>query len=107
IKAYSNALSKMPSLEKVSFEGAWYPAELRFYPQALYHRAEAALRIGKEQSALADLRAFANFSLDHPNSSLVLFRIGDLLESLGAEEEKIDGTWRECLFRSSEGIGSR
>ncbi|NCN40414.1 tetratricopeptide repeat protein [bacterium] len=104
---YTTALNKMPSLDKVNFEGAWYPSELRFYPQVLFHRAESNLRLGKEQTALADLRAFAHFSLDHPNSSLILFRIGDVLESLGAEPEKIDGTWRECVFRSSEGVGSR
>ncbi len=107
VNFYTKALNNMPSLNKVNFEGSWYPSELRFYPQALYHRAEAYLRIGKEQAALGDLRAFAHFSLDHPNSDLVLFRIGDILESLGAEPSKIDGTWRECVFRSSEGVGSR
>lgn len=107
VKEYSRVFSEIPSSEKISFEGAWYPVEVRYYPQALYHRAEAALRLGDEVNALADLRAFIHFALDHPNATLVFFRIGDLLESMGASDEKIDGTWRECLFRSAEDVGNK
>ncbi len=48
-----------------------------------------------------------NFAADHPNLGLVLYRIGDLLELAGTSKEKIDGAWRECVFRTGEVLGGK
>jgi len=104
---YSKAFSQIPTQEKVSFEGSWFPGEIRFYPQVLFHRAEASLRQGNFPNALSDLRAFVNFALDHPNLGMVLYRIGDLLDLVGASEEKVEGAWKECVFRTGDDIGGK
>jgi tetratricopeptide (TPR) repeat protein len=107
IADYTAAFSNIPTQQKLSFEGAWYPSELRHYPQVFFHRAEAHLRSGSITNALTDLRAFVNFASDHPNLGIVMYRIGDLLELVEAPHEKIEGAWRECVFRTGENLGGK
>jgi tetratricopeptide (TPR) repeat protein len=107
IQEYSQSFGKILTQGKISFEGAWFPEEIRYYPQVLFHRAEASLRVGNIPAALSDLRAFVNFALDHPNLSIILYRVADLMEWAQASEEKIQGAWRECLFRSGDEVGGR
>ncbi|MEO5667832.1 MAG: hypothetical protein ABIR96_07235, partial [Bdellovibrionota bacterium] len=107
IADYSRMFSAIPTQQKISFEGNWFPSEINRYPQVFFHRAEAELRTGNVAAALSDLRAFVNFASDHPNLGLILYRIGDLLELAGAPEEKVDGAWRECVFRTGESIGGK
>jgi hypothetical protein len=104
---YTKAFETIPTQQKVSFESGWFPSEVTRYPQVFFHRSEAMLRQGNVAGALADLRAFVNFASDHPNLGLILYRIGDLLEVLGAPKEKIEGAWRECIFRTGENLGGK
>lgn len=107
IQDYSKAFSQIPTQEKISFEAAWFPMEIRYYPQVLFHRAEASLREGNVANALSDLRAFVNFALNHPNLGLIMYRIGDLLELVGGPVEKVEGAWKECVFRAGDDIGGK
>jgi hypothetical protein len=107
IADYSEAFAMIPTQQKMSFEGAWYPSEINRYPQVFFHRAEARLRMGNVGGALSDLRAFVSFAADHPNLGLILYRIGDLMELVGAPKEKIEGAWRECVFRTGENLGGK
>lgn len=107
IQYYTRAFTQMSSQEKLSFEGAWLPAEIRYYPQVLYHRAEAYIRTGKIANALGDLRSFVNYASDHPNLGIIMYRLADLLELSGAPKEKIDGAWKECIFRTANDVGGK
>ncbi len=107
IAEYSRALLEIPSTDKFSFEGAWYPELVKQFPQVLYNRAEASVRIGREQNALRDLRAFIFLAPNHVDVGLVYYRIGDLLSSLGAEDVQVQSAWRECIFRVPESLGAR
>lgn len=107
ISDYTDAFALIPTQQKMSFEGSWYPSEINRYPQVFFHRAEARLRQGNIGAALSDLRAFVSFAADHPNLGLILYRIGDLMELAGAPKEKVDGAWRECVFRTGENLGGK
>ena len=107
IADYTEAFALIPTQQKMSFEGSWYPSEINRYPQVFFHRAEARLRLGNIGGALSDLRAFVSFAADHPNLGLILYRIGDLIELAGAPKNKVDGAWRECVFRTGENLGGK
>jgi len=107
VDEYTKAFSTIPTQQKLSFEGNWFPLEINRYPQVFFHRAEAQLRLGNISAALMDLRAFVNFASDHPNLGFVLYRIGDLMEAVGGPDAKVKGAWRECVFRTGENIGGR
>ena len=107
IDAYTRAFEEGPRVRKFSFEGNWLPEDVRIFPYTLFNRAEAEVRIGREDSALRDLRAFLFVSPSHPDSGLVYYRIGDVLGSLGAPTEKVMGAWRECVFKVPKTLGGR
>lgn len=104
---YSKALNNVPTISKFSFEGNWYPEEIALFPHVLFNRAEAFIQLGAYQQALKDLRGFIYVAPQDAKAGLVLFRIGDLLEYLGAPEEKILSAWRECSYRLPETLGAR
>ena len=107
VDEYTRMFAAIPTQQKLSFEGNWFPSEISRYPQVFFHRAEAQLRLGNVAAALSDLRAFVNFASDHPNLGLVLYRIGDLLEVAGAPSSKVEGAWRECIFRTGQSLGGK
>jgi len=100
-------MSSMPISNRFTFEGNWYPDAIRQFPYVLYNRAEAAVRLNQEQSALKDLRAFIFVAGSNPNVGVVLYRIGDLLNQIGADQEQVLGAWRECIFRVPDTVGAR
>jgi tetratricopeptide (TPR) repeat protein len=104
---YSQSLSQVPSLNKLSFEGLWLPEEVRIYPQILFNRAESFVRLGREADALKDLRAFLFVAPAHSELGLVLFRVGSLLQRLGAPDDVQMGAWRECVFKVPRSLGAR
>ncbi len=104
---YSRAMGAMPISNRFTFEANWYPDTIRQFPHVLYNRAEALTRLGNEQAALKDLRAFIFVAANHPQIGLVFYRVGDLLNQMGAESEQVLGAWRECVFRVPETIGAR
>ncbi len=104
---YSRAINTIPTMSKFSFEGSWYPNELGLFPHVFFNRSEANLRMGLEQNALKDLRAFLFISPNHPKVGLVLFRIGEILKNLGAADDMVMNAWRECIFRVPETLGAK
>lgn len=104
---YTRALSQLSTMSKFAFEGSWYPEEVARFPHVFFNRSEAALRLGFEQQALKDLRAFVFISPNHPKIGLVLFRIGEILHELKAPEEMVMNAWRECVFRVPETLGAK
>lgn len=104
---YSRAIQNVPTVAKFSFEGNWYPEEIALFPHVLFNRAESFVQLGAYQQALKDLRGFLYVAPQDPQSSLILFRIGDLLEFLNAPEEKILNAWRECSYRLPGTLGAK
>jgi tetratricopeptide (TPR) repeat protein len=104
---YTRGINQIPTLTKFSFEGSWYPNELALFPHVFFNRAEANLRLGLEQNALKDLRSFIFIAPNHPQVGLVLFRIGEVLKSLGAADDMVMNAWRECIFRVPETLGAK
>lgn len=107
VDRYTQAFVEGPRVRKFSFEGTWYPEDVRIFPYVLYNRAEALNRLGREEGALRDLRAFLFVAPSHPDSGLVYYRIGDVLSRLHADGEKATGAWRECLFKVPKTLGGR
>lgn len=105
VDAYTRAFVEGPKVRKFSFEGNWLSDDVRLFPYVLFNRAEAFVRLGQEDSALRDLRAFLFVAPSDPQAGLVYFRIGELLDELGGEETKIMGAWRECLFKVPKSLG--
>lgn len=107
IDNYTKAFVLGPRVRKFSFEGNWLPEDVRVFPHVLFNRSEAQLRLGREDAALRDLRAFHFVDPSHPDSGLIYYRIGDVLDSLGASESKVLGAWRECIFKVPNTLGGR
>ena len=107
IVAYQQAFQNDKFSKRFTFEGVWFPEELRFDPHALFNRAESYVRLRKFSEALRDLRAFLFVSENHPEAGLVYYRIGDLLAEMDAPEEKVLGAWRECVYKAKGSLGAR
>lgn len=107
VEKYSRAFVEGPKVRKFSFEGNWIPEDIKMFVHVLFNRAEAFVRLGQEESALRDLRAFLFVSPSDKNVGLVYYRIGDLLNTLGAPEDKVLGAWRECAFKVPATLGGR
>ncbi len=107
VLAYTKAMNSMPIANRFTFEGNWYPDAIRQFPYVLFNRAEASVRINHEQDALKDLRAFLHIAGSHPNLATILYRIGDLLNLVGAPSEQVAAAWRECIFKFPDTFGAR
>ena len=107
VEQYTAAFAQIPTLNKFSFEGNWFPEEVRSFPYVFVNRAEAYLRLGQEQEALRDLRGFLFVNPNHPAIGRVLYRIGDVLEHISAPKELVLNAWRECVFRTPLSLGGR
>jgi tetratricopeptide (TPR) repeat protein len=105
VEAYNRAMTEAPSRARFSFESVWYPDEVRLFPEVLFNRAEALVRLGEIQKALTDLRAFIYVALNDPEVGLVFYRVGDLLKVSGAPREMVNNAWSECVFRVPETLG--
>lgn len=106
-RGYNKTITALSTGRQFSIEGTLYPNLIREYPQVLLNRAQAALHLGLEKSALKDLRAFIYVAANHPHVGIAYYKISETLARLGAPPEQIQDTWRECIFRSPKMLGGR
>ncbi len=106
-QAYAAALAGNLGPGKVNFEGAWYPDEVRNFPEFFLNRAFATTRLGHYADALNDLRAFLYFVPHDADVGIAYYLVGDLLDRLGVDTAKVDGAWRECSFKVADSLGAR
>jgi tetratricopeptide (TPR) repeat protein len=106
IQQYTAAFTSGPKARKFSFEGNLLPEDIRLFPYTLFNRAEAFIRLGYEERALKDLRAFMYAAPSDPDAGLVFFRLGDIMRFLGAPERSVAGAWRECIYKVPATLGA-
>lgn len=106
VSEYTKALGQLEGPNKFSFEGTWYPEDLRVFPHVLLNRASASMRQGLFAAALRDLRGFIYIVPTDYRVGWAYFLIGDLLLRAG-DVEKAVSTWRECAFQVPDSTGAR
>ncbi len=99
LKSYEDAMKFLPGSSNVNLEGYIYPRTLVSFPHVLFNMAEAHIRVGDYAKALKRLRALIAFDVVGTNHGIALYRIGELLSSLGSSPEKVSSIFRECSYR--------
>ncbi len=84
VDAYQKALHEYPEFK---------------FPHVYYNLAESLFWLGQWNQSLKSYHRFIKTFPSHPYESYALARIGELLDILGANKEKIMGTFSENHFR--------
>ncbi len=84
-----------------------YPDQHDKYPSAVYNSAEAFFWKGEYKKSLDTYREFLQKYPASSHGGYAMNRIGELLEILGAEKQKVIGAYLETIFRyrGSQGAG--
>ncbi len=84
-----------------SYEAALkeFPGEEKYFPGAYYNRAESAFFLKDYRKSLDLHREYLKRYATNDFSPLSITRVGELLEILGADEQKVLGAFLEAYFR--------
>lgn len=89
VEMYRQALSK-------------YPEAQNQYPNAFFNQAESLFGGKKYLESLNTFRDFVRKFPSQKNAPFAMTRIGELLEILGADQQKVMGAFLEAYFRYGE-----
>lgn len=76
-----------------------YPEEGKMYPNGLYNLAESRFQMRKHKDSLETYISFLQTFPSHDFGGYAMARIGENLESLGADRSKVIGAFLETHFR--------
>lgn len=72
------------------------------YPSAYYNQAEALFNLKKYKQSLDVFNEFVKRFPNHEQLPYALTRVGELLDILGAPQEKVQGAYLETYFRYAD-----
>lgn len=90
---YANAIKKFPE--------SWAK-----FPNAFYNFAESQFWLGKYKESLETYRDYLKKFPDHPHAGYAMTRVGELLEILGADPQRVAGAYLETFFRYGDTPGA-
>ena len=76
-----------------------YPNSWSIYPNAFFNQAEALFWLEKYKLSLETYRDYLQRFPSHPHAGYAMTRLGEILEILGAPQEKVMGAYLEAQFR--------
>ncbi len=79
-----------------------FPAAIPDFPNSIYNQAQAYFDLGQFRESLNVFREFIKLNPNHENIAYAMTRIGEILEILGADREKVLGAYLETYFRNGE-----
>ncbi len=79
-----------------------YPKFIEEYPNAYYNQASALFSNGEYKKSLEMYREFLKRYPTRTESGYAMTRIGEILEILGADSNRITGVYQETVFRFGE-----
>jgi tetratricopeptide (TPR) repeat protein len=84
-----------------------WPGHWKIAPNAFYNSGETLFWLGKYKPSLDAYREFLQKFPNSEHGGYAMTRIGELLEILGAPQERVAGAYLECMFRfkASPGAG--
>lgn len=98
---FANAVSSYDKAIKA------YPENWKEYPNAFYNKAESLFWLGKHKESLEAYREFLRRFPSHSHCGFAMTRLGELLETLGADQRRVVGAFLESYFRYRGSEGSR
>lgn len=93
IKQYQTALKK-------------YPDNFVDFPSAYYNQASAYFHLQKPKESLGTYLEFLKRFPNHSYAGYAMTRVGELMETLGADKSKVMGAYLETQFRYGDKPGS-
>jgi tetratricopeptide (TPR) repeat protein len=99
-KDYKKALETYEAVQKK------YPDFNAVYPNAQYNASESQFWLGQHKASLQSFIEFVKLYPNHEYGGYALTRIGELLEILGADQNRVLGALREAYFRYPNNPGS-
>lgn len=79
-----------------------FPSDILSFPNSIYNQAQAYFSLEQYRESLDTYREFIKLNPNHENVAYAMTRIGELLEILGADKEKVLGAYLETYFRNGE-----
>ena len=76
-----------------------YPHSSHSFPNAYYHMAESLFWLKQHKESLKSYIHFVRTFPSHPHGGYALTRMGELLDILGADTQRVKGVFLECQFR--------
>jgi tetratricopeptide (TPR) repeat protein len=76
-----------------------YPDAVPENPGAFYNQASAYFQLGDRKKSLDTYRDFLKRFPSRPESGYAMTRVGEILDSLGADKSRVIGTYEETYFR--------
>ncbi|MBT4763313.1 MAG: tetratricopeptide repeat protein [Bdellovibrionaceae bacterium] len=84
-----------------------YPKFKTIFPNANYNLAESYFWKGKFQDSLANYIHYLNYFPRHDHNAYAMTRVGEVLEILGVNDDKIKGAYLESYFRFQKHQGGK
>ena len=79
-----------------------YPGAISQFPNSTYNQATAMFEIGEYRKSLDLYREFLKNFSSNTHAGYAMTRIGEILEILGADKNRVYGTYMETAFRYGE-----
>ncbi|MEK6774423.1 MAG: tetratricopeptide repeat protein [Bdellovibrionota bacterium] len=99
---YLNSKETRKAVEEYKRAQKLFPGSIPDFPNSIYNQAQAYFDLGQYRESLDTYREFIKLNPNHENVAYAMTRIGELLEILGADREKVLGAYLETYFRNGE-----
>ena len=99
-KKFSDAIQSYSSAQKE------FPNAQKRFPNSFFNKAEAQFWLGNYRMSLEGFREYLKRFPSDPHAPLALTRIGENLEILGADRNRVMGTYLEAYFRYGESLNA-
>ncbi|MFN8847789.1 MAG: tetratricopeptide repeat protein [Bdellovibrionales bacterium] len=99
-KRFNDAIQSYTSAQKE------YPKAQTRFPNSFFNKAEAQFWLGNYRMSLESFREYLKRFPSDAHAPLALTRIGENLEILGADRNRVMGTYLEAYFRYGESLNA-
>ena len=83
-----------------------YPEYKYVFPNVFYNVAESLFWLGHYKESLSYYTNYLKYFPSHPHGSYAMTRVGEILDILGAKDEKVKGVFMESAFRFKNSPGA-